>query len=108
VQIHLKPTRSANASGECSSGSKFAISLVRQYAFAFASLCVCSDVTGYDKFDQFKFEVACGVLVFIYTLVLMAVYTFRPSVERMCLYLPVIELVLDGVFCVLLLAAGGQ
>lgn len=61
---------------------------------------------GWDNFSAFQYLVGVGVIVFIYTLFLFVVYTFRDRIERSCLYMPVIELAMDGILVVLLLAAG--
>lgn len=79
----------------------------RTHSHTAPSLFVCLDsFNGWDNFSQFKYLVATGVLVFVYTFVLIFVYIFRRTIEQRCLYLPPIELALDGIFCVLLLAAG--
>lgn len=61
---------------------------------------------GWDEYANFKFLVAVGVLSFLYTLVLVVTYICRPTVDKICTYQPVIELVLDFILVVLCLAAG--
>jgi len=65
-----------------------------------------ADVNGFDSESEYQYQVACGVLVWLYVTAIMLCYIFRRSVERHCLYMPVIELAFDGIFCVMLLAAG--
>lgn len=77
-----------------------------EFLFAIISFATMADVSGFDEYSQFKYLVAIGVIVFLYTLTLVVVYIFRSAIERKCLYLPVIELAMDGIFVVLLLAAG--
>lgn len=50
--------------------------------------------------------VAAGVLCWIYVFVLTAVYIFRARIEHWCTFLPVIEIMLDGVAVIFCLAAG--
>jgi hypothetical protein len=77
-----------------------------EFLFAIISFGAMSDASMYDHESSFKFLVAVGVMIFIYTIVLIVTYIFEPKVTALCVYQPVIELGLDGIFCVLLLAAG--
>ena len=56
-----------------------------------ALLCGCgwSDVNGFDTQSEYRYQVACGVLVWLYVMTLIVVYICRKTVERHCLYLPV-------------------
>jgi len=77
-----------------------------EWLFSVIMFATMADVNGFDNYSEFKYQVACGVLVWLYVTTIMLCYIFRRSVERHCLYMPVIELAFDGIFCVMLLAAG--
>lgn len=78
-----------------------------EWLFSIVSFaCMANVGDGWDTFSDFKFLVAVGVLAFLYTMVVMITYICRPSVDKCCTYQPPIELALDGILCVLLLAAG--
>ena len=46
-------------------------------------------MNGFDNYSEFRYQVACGVLVWLYVMTLIIVYICRKTVERHCLYLPV-------------------
>jgi len=77
-----------------------------EFLFSMIIFGTMADVSGYDSFSQFQFSVAVGAMLFIYTFCLILCYIGRKTVERYCLYMPPIELTMDGIFTILLLAAG--
>lgn len=65
-----------------------------------------SSVSGFSNSSQFSFVVAANVIAWVYVLFLCVCYIFRDKVDDVCFWLPIAELVLDGLMTLLLLIAG--
>lgn len=77
-----------------------------EFILSIVMFATMADVENFDVRSEFKYMVACGVIVWLYVTIMMILYICRKTVDRYCLYMPIIELVFDGIFCVMLLAAG--
>jgi hypothetical protein len=54
----------------------------------------------YDWHSSFEFLLAANVLTWLYTLFIIIAYVFRRQIETKCGYMPMVELVCDGIFFV--------
>jgi hypothetical protein len=74
--------------------------------FSVVIFATMASVGGFGNFSSYALEVAVGALIFIYVFVLIITYFLHAYVQGACTYQPIIELVFDGIFIILLLAAG--
>jgi len=79
---------------------KTPLGLSRLVLFLFAMILMgcAASFKYYKDASQFQFLVASGVLTWLYSLSLIAMYFFRTRVDAMCGFLSIYELCGDGIF----------